>query len=134
MGLKDSFGDLSGTLISILRTRLELFAVEAGEQKSRLIKALAFALGGLVLLTLALLVFSLFLALLFWSTEYRYAVIGLLALVYALVGLRLLWAVRQMFVSEPLPFSATLEELQRDVEALKGLRHPTQLPRHEDTE
>ena len=71
MSLRQRVGDLSSIAISIVRTRLELFALEAGEQKASLLKLLALLFGALLFSTLALLVFSLLIALFFWPTEYR---------------------------------------------------------------
>src|SRR3546814_1754507 len=73
-----SVGDLACTLLSIVRTRLELFSLEATEQKSQMIVILGMAFGALLFLTLAALVFSLTVALFFWPTEHRYLALGLL--------------------------------------------------------
>src|SRR3546814_7491131 len=58
MALRQSVGDLACTLLSIVRTRLELFSLEASEQKVNLIAILGMAFGALLFLTLAVLVFS----------------------------------------------------------------------------
>lgn len=124
MALRHSVGELADTLMSAVRTRLELFALEASEQKTRLIKVLGMAFAALLFLTLALLVFSIAVALYFWPTEQRYLALSLLALLYGLVGLGLLLAVRRSLVFEPMPFAATLDELRRDVALFDRLRDP----------
>src|SRR5690606_5173417 len=93
MALRHSVGDLAGTVLSMLRTRLELFSLEAADEKSRLIRILCMAFGALLLMSLALLAFSIAVALYFWPTEARYLAIGTLALIYALMGLGLFWGV-----------------------------------------
>ena len=123
MALRHSIGDLAGTLLSMVRTRLELFSLEAANEKSRLIRLLCMAFGALLLLSLALLAFSIAVALYFWPTEARYLAIGVLALVYALIGLGLFWGVWNG-LKGPMPFSATLDELKRDISLAERLREP----------
>ena len=122
MALRQSAGDLLGTLGSMLQTRFELFSLEAAGQREHLTRSLALMLVGGLLLTLALLVFSLTIALLFWPTEYRYWALGVLTLVYAISGAWILLRVRKSFLEQPAPFSATLEELRMDLALLDKLR------------
>lgn len=122
MGLRRSVFGVAGSLVGLLRTRLELFALEAAEEKARLIKLLGMAFAALLFLTLAVLVFSVTIAVAFWPTEDRYLALGLLAALYAIIGLGLLLAVRRELVSGPVPFSATFEELGRDADLLDSVR------------
>ncbi len=124
MTLRHSVAELADILLSVVRTRLELFSLEASEQKARLIKMLGMAFAALLFLTLALLVFSIAVALYFWPTEQRYLALGLLALLYGVLGLAFLYAIRRSLLHEPMPFSATLEELQRDMALFDRLREP----------
>lgn len=124
MALRQSVSDLSATFLSAVRTRLELFSLEAAEQRARLVSLLAMAFGALVCLTLALFVFTLLVALYFWPTDYRYMALGVLALLYAIAGGGLLWAVRHVLVNGPAPFAATLDELRRDADLLARVREP----------
>ncbi len=124
MALRQSVGDLACTLLSIVRTRIELFSLEASEQKSQLITLLGMAFGALLFLTLALLVFSIAVALYFWPTEQRYLALGLLALIYGLVGAGLFLAIRHRLLYSPMPFSATVDELRRDLALAERLREP----------
>ena len=122
MGLRRSVFGVAGSLVGLLRTRQELFALEAAEEKARLIKLLGMAFAALLFLTLAVLVFSVTIAVAFWPTEDRYLALGLLAALYAVIGLGLLLAVRRELVSGPVPFSATVEELGRDADLLDSVR------------
>lgn len=122
MSFRQRVGDLSSTAISIVRTRLELFALEAGEQKASLLKLLALLFGALLFSTLALLVFSLLIALIFWPTEYRYWAIGLLIVVYAGLGAIMFLSIVNRLNKGPMPFAATIEELGRDMQMLERLR------------
>lgn len=122
MSLRQRVGDLSTTAISIVRTRLELFALEAGEQKAGLVKILALLFGALLFSTLAILVFSLLIALFFWATEYRYWALGALIVIYAGLGIAMFLAIANRLNKGPMPFSVTLEELGRDLQMLERLR------------
>lgn len=124
MALRHSIGDLASTFLSMVRTRLELFSLEAAGEKARLIQMICVAFGALLFLSLALLVFSIAVALYFWPTEERYLAIGVLALIYAIVGVGLLWVVWQRLIKGPVPFMATLEELKRDISLVERLRDP----------
>jgi uncharacterized membrane protein YqjE len=124
MALRQSVGDLACTLLSIVRTRIELFSLEASEQKSQLITMLGMAFGALLFLTLGLLVFSIAVALYFWPTDARYLALGLLALIYVLIGAGFFLAIRNRLLYAPMPVSATVEELKRDLALAERLRDP----------
>lgn len=128
MSLRQRVGDLSSTAISILRTRLELFALEAGEQKASLLKLFALLFGALLFSTLAILVSSLLVALFFWPTEYRYWAIGVLIIIYAGLGAVMTLSIVKRLNKGPIPFAATLEELGRDVQMLERLRSDNKDP------
>lgn len=131
MALRQSVGDMACTFLSIVRTRLELFALEASGQKAHLIAILGMAFGALLFLTLAVLVFSIALALYFWPTDQRYMALGALALAYGILGFGLLWAVRRKLLFAPMPFAATVEELKRDLALVERLREPESgIPSH----
>ncbi|WMD20531.1 phage holin family protein [Achromobacter seleniivolatilans] len=122
MGLRKSVFGVASSLVGLLRTRLELLALEAADEKSRLLKLLGMAFAALLFLTLAVLVFTVTVAVLFWPTEDRYLALGLLAAFYGIIGIGLLLAVRHGLVHGATPFSATLEELGRDAELLERIR------------
>lgn len=124
MALRHSIGDLATTVLSMVRTRLELLSIEAVGEKTRLIRLLCMAFGALFLLMLALLVLSIAVALYFWPTEARYLALAVLALVYAVGGLGLFLGVWHGLRNGPVPFSATLDELKRDINLADRLREP----------
>ena len=132
MALRQSVGDMACTLLSIVRTRLELFSLEASEQKSQLIAMLGMAFGALLFLTLAVLVFSITVALYFWPTDQRYVALWLLTLFYGVLGVGLFLAVRHKLLFGPAPFSATVDELRRDLALVDRLRDPSELPAPKD--
>ncbi|MGG4773625.1 phage holin family protein [Paenalcaligenes sp. Me52] len=122
MTLRQSVGDIGCTVLAIFRTRLELAAVEAGQQKARLARIMVMLFGALLFSTLALLVFTLFIALLFWPTEYRYWAIASLFVVYAVLGLSFGLMVMRRLNSGSYPFEATVEEIKKDIQVIENLR------------
>ncbi|MBP6020614.1 MAG: phage holin family protein [Burkholderiaceae bacterium] len=133
MALRQNVGELACTLLSVVRTRLELFALEAGGQKSHLIAVLGFAFGALLFLTLAVLVFSIAVALYFWPTDQRYLALGLLALIYCGLGIWMFLVVRHKLLYAATPFAATLDELRRDLALIERLRDPDEVDQRSAT-
>lgn len=123
MALRQSVSALAASLMSIVRTRLELFALEASEQKSNVIQLIVWAFVALLFVTLAVLVFSIAVALYFWPSDYRYTALFVLALVYAVLALICFLLVRRALAQVSNPFSATLDELQRDIALVEDLAH-----------
>ncbi|VCU70649.1 hypothetical protein PIGHUM_02725 [Pigmentiphaga humi] len=112
---------LAATSVGILRTRLELVAIELAEEKSRLMGMLLVALAALLCLTLGLMMFSLLVVVVFWDTEYRHLAIALVGAAYLLVGLVMLLMVRRQAFGAPIAFEETLAELQRDRDMLAAV-------------
>jgi len=126
MALREAFADTSSTLLSMLHTRFELFTLEASDQASRMVRLVVMALLAVFAVLLGVLVCSLTIALYFWPTEYRFVALWLLVLFYVVCALVLGWLVRRGFKKGPAPFSATLDELRRDIGMVKRLREPIQ--------
>ncbi|AUL46360.1 hypothetical protein BBB39_04600 [Bordetella trematum] len=122
MSLRTSVFGVFASLVGLLRTRLELLALEAGAEKLRLLKVLGMAFAALLFLTLAVLVFSVTIAVAFWPTEHRYVALGWLAGIYGVLGVGLLFMVRRNLLGGPTPFEATLHELGRDAELFEQVR------------
>lgn len=122
MSVRENLSVVAADLVSMLRTRIELFSAEVGEQKHRLSILAAMLLAAGVFMLLAIVMVSFLIVAFFWSTEYRYWAVGLLSLTYALIGIGLVWNVCHRLKTEASPFSATLEELHRDLVVLGSLR------------
>lgn len=122
MPLRKSLLGVASSLVELGRTRFELLALEASAEKARLLKLLGCSFAALLFLTLAVLVFSIMVAVYFWPTDERYMALGVLAAAYAVLGVILLYVVRRMLTLGPTPFAATLEELARDAQLLDHLR------------
>lgn len=126
MGIRLTLTSVASSLVGLLKTRLELLSLEAAGEKTRLIKMLGFAFAALLFLTLAVLVFSVLVSVYFWPTDSRYLALGVLAALYAVIGVAFLLVVRHALLYDPMPFAATLSELGRDTEVLDRVRASVQ--------
>lgn len=134
MSIRENLSVVAGDLVAMLRTRLALFSAEFAEQKYRLVALTALFFAAILFLLLAVVMVSFLIVTLFWSTEYRYWAIGGLALLYAGIGGALGWLLWHRLQAQEMPFSATLEELHRDVVMIGSLRESfTQGVRDEKT-
>lgn len=124
MALRQSVGELATTVLSMIRTRLELFALEAAGQKSHVVRIISLTFGALLFLTLAVLVFSIAVVLYFWPTEFRHVAMFTLAAIYAILGSILFVVLRRTITHASVPFAATLEELRRDIALAERLGDP----------
>ncbi len=106
-------------LVAILYTRLDLATAELEDQGIRLLKLIAAGLVSLLSLFSAFF-WATFLVLAFFWDTHRLRALGVIFLVYFILGVVLLIVARNMILSRPKFLSQTLAELRRDVE---GLRH-----------
>lgn len=109
---------LSASVLAVGRTRLELFGIEFAEQKSNAMRAGILAAVGVLCLAMAAAVFTAFIAVIFWDTEHRLLVVGLLGLAWLLGGVICLLMVMRSARRAKHPFSLTLAELERDYDVL----------------
>jgi uncharacterized membrane protein YqjE len=114
MTIRGALGGAAGDLVAMLRTRLEIFSLELAEEKSRVMFLAGVGLAAGLCLFLALLVFSLFIAALFWDTPYRLLAIGLTAAVYGVAAVVLARLLVHRLREDGVPFAVTVEELGRD--------------------
>lgn len=124
MSVKQNLSAVASDLTAILKTRLELLAVELAEEKDRLLSVMLFGAIGLLFLHLALMVIAVLAGLFFWETEYRYIALAVLVLVYAGIGIGCLLLMKKHLNLASSPFSATVDALKDDVAALRGSAAP----------
>ena len=108
MSLRASLTQVDAGTVGLLKTRLELFSLEAASEKARIVRTLGLAFAALLFLTLAVLVFSILVSVYFWPTDSRYLALGALDVVYGVIGVVLLLTVRHTLLNDPIPFSATV--------------------------
>jgi uncharacterized membrane protein YqjE len=110
---------LGATLLEILHTRIELAVVELQEEGQRRKEMLVLAAVAGAFLALAALLLAAFVVVLFWDSH-RVLAAGAVTAAYLGVGLWALARLRSQAREAPPPFEATLAELAKDVETLRG--------------
>lgn len=118
-GLLGSVRRLGATMLGMVQTRLELLSTEAEEHVVRLSRLCVLAACALMLVTLGLLVATLFVLILFWDTH-RLAAAAALALMYLGGGIAVALYARREARSQPRLFAASLGELAKDRHELKS--------------
>jgi len=116
MSLMRSAQTLLATALGLARTRLELLSVEMQEVLARLVLLMVGAVAAILLAALAVGFGSVALVIAA-PAEQRVAVAGALALVFLVAAGILAWRVRRG--AQLRPFSASLEELERDRAAVE---------------
>jgi uncharacterized membrane protein YqjE len=117
-GLMGSVKRLTGSLIAILSTRLELLANELQEERVRLTQMLLLALIALFCLGNGLILLNAFIVVLFWE-DHRLFALGLLSLVYLVAGAAVATVARARAQAGSKLFAASLSELEKDRQALR---------------
>lgn len=117
-GLAATARRLGGSLLGLLRTRVELVAVELQEEKIRVLDLLAWLTVTIALAVAGILLAVGMLALYLWQ-QAGYLGLGGLTIVTAGVAVGLFVALRHRLAREPVPFAATAEEFRRDAEWLR---------------
>ena len=111
--LLGSLRDLAKTFVALIETRIEIFASEIDEERTRLARVVVLAVVAAFCLGLAVVLLVLFVVVVFWDTN-RLLAIGLIAILFALGALVALLALRSAVRQQPKFLSATLAELRKD--------------------
>jgi uncharacterized membrane protein YqjE len=122
MALAAAAGRIGATVIAMVRTRLELAAVEVQEESQRLLGYLAWTLLAVFLFAGACMFVALFVIVLFWDS-YRLQAVAGMAILFALGGTAIVFRLRASFATRPAPLSATLAELRKDADGLRMAVH-----------
>jgi len=118
-GLSRALSQLTASVVALVRSRLELLTVEFEEERERTKELLVLAVVATVFLLFAFVALSALVLAVFWESHPLIAILCM-ALAYAAVGI---WAVARIKQRQrQRPFAATLAELERDAEALRGRR------------
>jgi len=115
--LLESLRGLAKTFVALVQTRIEIFASEIDEERTRVGRILVLAVVALFFLGLAVVLGVLLIAVLFWENN-RLLALGVLAGLFALGGLVALLALRKAVRQRPKFLSATLAELRKDEKEL----------------
>jgi uncharacterized membrane protein YqjE len=118
-GLLEAVGRVGGSLIGLLQNRLELASLELDEAREKLVLTLVAALAAALLLAGAVIALSAWIGFALWPLL-GHAVLGWIALVYALAGIGLITGLRRWLKRAPPLLGDTLAELKRDAALMHG--------------
>jgi uncharacterized membrane protein YqjE len=115
--LRGALARLADALVGLARTRLELVAVEYTEERGRVGQQLALLLGGICCVLFALFFSAAAVIVYFWDTHRFVAILGVVVF-FAGAGALLLWRRAEIAQTAPIPFAASVAELDKDRAAL----------------
>jgi len=118
-GAMASVRRVGSSLLGLLRTRVELFAVEVQEEKLRAINLMVWFAAAIILGAAGVLVAFGALSLFLWQTAGYGGLVGL-ALAALAAAATTLWVVRRRILHGPPPFGETVAELRKDAACLRS--------------
>jgi uncharacterized membrane protein YqjE len=116
-GLFESLKTLSGSLLAIVHTRLELLSNDIAEEWAHLTTLLALGLVALFCLGVGVVLLTILIAVAFWESH-RLAALGGLTGFFLVAGTGLVWLTMHKARTRPRLFEASLAELSRDRQQL----------------
>ena len=119
MGLGRNFARLAADSLLAMRQRLELASLEVEEELLRVGLLLARALVTALMLALALLAAGATVVIYFWDAARMTAAIGVTGF-FALAAILMAWRLACALRDKPSFFAATLAELDKDAQRLRG--------------
>jgi uncharacterized membrane protein YqjE len=118
LGPGASLRALGRTLVDMLRTRLELLAVEGAQWQHRLGRLALLAAAGSLAVGICLQLLAALAIAAFWDTPYRLQAIGGMASLFAIAAAVCGLAISRALRTAPPAMDATLRSLAADLEAL----------------
>lgn len=122
-GLLGSLRNLLAHGLELAQVRLELLLTELEEEKTRLLKLLAYGAAALLLLMMGLVFLAVFITVLLWD-EHRLLALGLCSFFFLGTGLLALAGVSRLAHRDEKPLAASLNELAQDRSALQTPPRP----------
>ena len=118
-GLFESLKTVSGSLIAIVHTRLELLSNDIAEERAHLTTLLVLGLVALFCLGVGVVLLTILIAVAFWESH-RLAALGGLTGFFLVAGTGLVWLAMHKARTRPRLFEASLAELSRDRQQLSS--------------
>ena len=115
--LRGALAKLADAMLGLVRTRLELVTVEYTEERDRVARQVMLLLIGLGCLLFALFFASFALIAYYWDTHRITAILGVAAF-FVVAGAGLLWRRAEVSATSPVPFAASVAEIDKDRAAL----------------
>jgi uncharacterized membrane protein YqjE len=117
-GLAASLSGIAATIVALLRTHLELAMVEFEEERERVKTMLALMVVATLFACFTLVALSVLVVVWLWDS-YPLAALSGVALVYGLIAVGAVLALKHQLHAHGRPFAATLSELERDADGLR---------------
>lgn len=118
-GLFESLKTLSGSVVAIVHTRLELLSTDIAEERVHLTTLLVLGLVSLFCLGVGVVLLAILIAVAFWESN-RLAALGGLTGFFLLAGAGLAWLAMHKARTKPRLFAASLSELSKDRQHLSS--------------
>lgn len=118
-GVVDTVRSFLASWVAVVKTRVEIISLEIEEQREWLEQLMLMAVAAGFLVSLGLVMLTIFIVVLFWETDARLWVLGGFVLLYLGAGLGLFLALRAKIKSKPKLFSSTAAELGKDYASLQ---------------
>jgi uncharacterized membrane protein YqjE len=112
---------LGSTFMAVLHTRAELLTREIERERIRVTRLALFGLAALFFGALGVITLTILIIAAFWDSQ-RLVVIGFITLLYFGVAIGLAVFAKREAVAGGRPFSATVEQLRQDRDALRSQR------------
>ncbi len=109
----ESLKTLSGSVVGIVHTRLELLSTDIAEEREHLTTLLVLGLVALFFLGVGVVLLAILIAVAFWESH-RLAALGGLTGFFLLAGAGLAWLALHKARTKPKLFEASLAELSKD--------------------
>ena len=109
---------LLGTALTLLQTRVQLFALELEEERQRLLSLMLWGAIATAALGAGLIFVAIFLTVVFWDTH-RLLVLGIFSALFLGLGLLAAYLAWKLGTSPSALFNASMTELSRDRAALR---------------
>jgi uncharacterized membrane protein YqjE len=116
-GLFESLKTLTGSLIGIVHTRLELLSTDIAEDRAHLVSLLVLGLVALFCLGVGVVLLAILIAVAFWESN-RIAALGGLTGVFLTAGAGISWLAVHKARARPRLLEASLAELSKDRQQL----------------
>ena len=118
-GLLDALSRLAGHVFGMAQSRLELASLELSEARTRLMLMLIASFAAVLLVGGAIAALSAWVAVVLWPTL-GHAVLGWIALAYALAGGAVVWWLFSRLRNDPPLLADTLAELRHDAAFMRS--------------
>jgi uncharacterized membrane protein YqjE len=112
-GLFNSLKTLSGSLVGLVQTRLELLSIDIAEERVHLTQLLVLGLLALFCFGMGMVLLAMLIVVVFWDTH-RLAALGGLTGFFLVAGAALVGFALHKVRTRPRLFQATLAELSKD--------------------